>query len=78
MLPNHRNSIVFTGFQAPGTRGNALVNGEKFGWDAEVPELFEEVDIWEQNSHSCIRILAKHDFFIRLFDLPPRAGTENS
>lgn len=109
LLPNPRNSIVFAGFQAPGTRGDALVNGaqkvkihgaywpvkaeihnldsmsahgdyneiltwleqgnlkpdkvyithgevvasdtmrkhisEKFGWDAEVPELFEEVDI---------------------------------
>jgi len=109
LLPNPRNSIVFAGFQAPGTRGDALVNGaesvkihgeywpvkadiynldsmsahgdyneilewleqgslkpekvyvthgemvasdvmrkriaEKFGWDAEVPELFEEVEI---------------------------------
>jgi metallo-beta-lactamase family protein len=109
LLPNPRNSIVFAGYQAPGTRGDALVNGtqsvkihgaywpvkaeihnmdsmsahgdyseilawleqgnlkpdnvyvthgevvasdtmrkhitEKFGWDAEVPELFEEVDI---------------------------------
>lgn len=109
LLPNERNSIVFAGFQAPGTRGDALVNGansvkihgeywpvradihnldslsahgdyneiltwlekgslrpdrvyvthgeivasdvmrrrirEKFGWDTEVPELFEEVDI---------------------------------
>ena len=109
LLPNPRNSIVFAGFQAPGTRGDALVNGaesvkihgeywpvkaeihnldslsahgdyneilawleqgtlkpekvyvthgemvasdvmrkrirEKFGWDAEVPELFEEVEV---------------------------------
>lgn len=109
LLPNERNSIVFAGFQAPGTRGDALVHGvesvkihgeywpvradvfnldslsahgdfkeiltwldqgnlkpervyvthgevvasdvmrkritERFGWDAEVPELFEEVDI---------------------------------
>lgn len=109
LLPNPRNSVVFAGFQAPGTRGDALVNGaesvkihgeywpvkaeihnldsmsahgdyneilawleqgslkpekvyithgeavasdtmrkhitEKFGWDAEVPELFEEVEI---------------------------------
>ena len=27
LLPNHRNSIVFAGFQAVGTRGDALVNG---------------------------------------------------
>jgi metallo-beta-lactamase family protein len=109
LLPNPRNSIIFAGFQAPGTRGDALVNGaesvkihgeywpvkaeihnldsmsahgdyqeilqwleqgnlkpekvyvthgevvasdtmrkhisEKFGWDAEVPDLFEEVEI---------------------------------
>ncbi|KEF31627.1 Metallo-beta-lactamase family protein, RNA-specific [Marinobacter nitratireducens] len=109
LLPNPRNSIVFAGFQAPGTRGDALVNGaesvkihgeywpvkadifnlnslsahgdyreildwleqgdirpskvyithgevvasdvmrkhvsEKFGWNVEVPELFEEVTI---------------------------------
>lgn len=109
LLPNPRNSIVFAGFQAPGTRGDALVKGvesvkihgeywpvkaeihnlnamsahgdyqeildwldqgslkpqkvyvthgemvasdimrkrisERFGWDAEVPDLFEEVEI---------------------------------
>ncbi|AZT84546.1 MBL fold metallo-hydrolase [Marinobacter sp. NP-4(2019)] len=109
LLPNPRNSVVFAGFQAPGTRGDALVNGvesvkihgeywpvkaeihnldslsahgdyreiltwleqgqlkpekvyvthgemvasdvmrkrirEKFGWDAEVPELFDEVEV---------------------------------
>ncbi|EMP55963.1 beta-lactamase domain-containing protein [Marinobacter santoriniensis NKSG1] len=109
LLPNPRNSVVFAGFQAPGTRGDALVNGadtvkihgeywpvkaeihnldslsahgdyreilawleqgslkpekvyvthgevvasdtmrkrihEAFGWQAEVPELYEEVDI---------------------------------
>ena len=109
LLPNPRNSIVFAGFQAPGTRGDALVNGaesvkihgdywpvkaevhnleslsahgdyqeilqwlgqgsldpgkvyishgepvasdimrkrihERFGWDTEVPELFDEVDV---------------------------------
>ena len=109
LLPNARNSIVFAGFQAPGTRGDALVNGaqsvkihgaywpvkaeihnldsmsahgdyteilewlakgqlkpkkvyithgevvasdtmrkhivEKFGWETEVPELFQEVEI---------------------------------
>ncbi len=27
LAPNHKNSIVFVGFQAPGTRGDALVNG---------------------------------------------------
>lgn len=27
MLPDKRNSVVFTGFQSPGTRGHALVNG---------------------------------------------------
>lgn len=27
MLPDHRNSVVFTGFQAPGTRGRSLVEG---------------------------------------------------
>ncbi len=27
LLPGHRNSIVFPGFQAPGTRGDAMVNG---------------------------------------------------
>ncbi len=109
LLPNPRNSVVFAGFQAPGTRGDALVNGaesvkihgeywpvkaeihnldslsahgdyneilewleqsslkpgkvyvthgelvasdvmrkrirDKFGWDVEVPELFEEVEV---------------------------------
>ena len=109
LLPNPRNSIVFAGFQAPGTRGDAMVHGadsvkihgeywpvraevynmdslsahgdyeeiltwleqgslkpdkvyvthgemlasdimrkrirERFGWDAEVPELYAEVDI---------------------------------
>lgn len=109
LLPNPRNSIVFAGFQAPGTRGDSLVNGaesvkihgeywpvnaeicnvdslsahgdyqeilewlgqgnlqpekvyithgetlpademrkhvrERFGWDTEVPELFDEVEI---------------------------------
>ncbi|TPW24792.1 MBL fold metallo-hydrolase [Marinobacter nauticus] len=109
LLPNPRNSVVFAGFQAPGTRGDVLVHGaesvkihgeywpvkaeihnmdsmsahgdyqeilhwleqgtlkpekvyvthgeavasdtmrkrisEKFGWDAEVPDLFEEVEI---------------------------------
>ncbi len=29
MLPNHRNSIVFAGFQAAGTRGRDLVEGAK-------------------------------------------------
>ena len=28
-LPNHRNSVVLTGFQVPGTRGRALADGEK-------------------------------------------------
>lgn len=109
LLPNPRNSVVFAGFQAPGTRGDALVNGaetvkihgeywpvkaeihnldslsahgdyreilawleqgslkpekvyvthgemvasdtmrkrihEAFGWQAEVPELYEDVEI---------------------------------
>ncbi|PFG09481.1 MBL fold metallo-hydrolase RNA specificity domain-containing protein [Marinobacter sp. LV10MA510-1] len=27
LLPNHRNSVVFAGFQALGTRGDSLVNG---------------------------------------------------
>jgi len=109
IICNPSNSVVFAGFQAPGTRGDALVNGaesvkihgeywpvkadiynldsmsahgdyneilewleqgslepekvyvthremvasdvmrkriaEKFGWDAEVPELFEEVEV---------------------------------
>jgi len=109
LMPNPRNSVVFAGFQAPGTRGDALVKGaesvkihgeywpvkaeihnmdsmsahgdyleilqwleqgslkpekvyvthgeavasdtmrkritEKFGWNAEVPDLFEEVEI---------------------------------
>lgn len=109
LLPNHRNSVVFAGFQAPGTRGDRLVAGvdkvrihgeywpvratihnmnslsahgdynellhwleqgslqpskvyvthgemlasdimrqrirDKFGWDAEVPELFQEVEV---------------------------------
>ena len=109
LLPNPRNSIVFAGFQAPGTRGDAMVHGaesvkihgeywpvkaqihnldslsahgdyeeiltwleqgqlapervyithgemvaadvmrkhihERLGWDAEVPDLFDEVDI---------------------------------
>lgn len=29
LAPNHKNSIVFLGFQAPGTRGDAMVNGAK-------------------------------------------------
>ncbi len=29
LAPNHKNSIVFLGFQAPGTRGDAIVNGAK-------------------------------------------------
>ncbi|MBL4608925.1 MAG: MBL fold metallo-hydrolase, partial [Pseudomonadales bacterium] len=29
MLANHRNSIVFAGFQAPGTRGASMVGGAK-------------------------------------------------
>lgn len=109
LLPNPRNSIVFAGFQAPGTRGDSLVKGaesvkihgeywpvkaevhnidslsahgdyseilewlgqgslsprkvyishgesvasdvmrkrirDRFGWDTEVPELFDEVDV---------------------------------
>tara|TARA_R110002110_G_scaffold391972_1_gene605341 strand:- start:263 stop:1624 length:1362 start_codon:yes stop_codon:yes gene_type:complete len=109
LLPNYRNSVVFAGFQASGTRGDRLVAGvesvkihgeywpvkaeihnmgslsahgdynellqwleqgslepgkvyvthgemlasdimrkrihEKFGWDSEVPDLFEEVEI---------------------------------
>ena len=40
MAPNHRNSIVFMGFQAPGTRGEKLVNGAEtiriFGKDIPV------------------------------------------
>jgi metallo-beta-lactamase family protein len=28
-LPNARNSVILTGFQVPGTRGRALVDGEK-------------------------------------------------
>lgn len=27
LAPNHKNSIVFAGFQAPGTRGDAMVSG---------------------------------------------------
>ncbi|WP_426414869.1 MBL fold metallo-hydrolase RNA specificity domain-containing protein [Aestuariirhabdus sp. LZHN29] len=27
LVSNHRNSVVFAGFQAPGTRGDAMVNG---------------------------------------------------
>src|SRR5690606_28366758 len=27
LAPHHKNSIVFAGFQAPGTRGDAIVNG---------------------------------------------------
>lgn len=90
LLPNPRNSLVFAGFQAPGTRGGALVNGadsvkihgdyneilqwlkagalkpekvyvthgelvasdvmrkriqEKFDWNTEAPELFDEAEI---------------------------------
>ena len=29
LAPNHRNSIVFMGFQAPGTRGEKMVNGAR-------------------------------------------------
>lgn len=38
--PDHRNSIIFTGFQAPGTRGDRIVNGER-----AVKMLGEMVDI---------------------------------
>jgi len=27
LVTNHRNSVIFAGFQAPGTRGDAMVNG---------------------------------------------------
>jgi len=29
LAPNHRNTILFTGFQAAGTRGEAMVNGAR-------------------------------------------------
>lgn len=28
-LPDHRNSVIFVGFQVPGTRGDRLINGEE-------------------------------------------------
>ncbi|WP_431686516.1 MBL fold metallo-hydrolase RNA specificity domain-containing protein [Hahella sp. NBU794] len=47
LLPDHRNTIVFAGFQAPGTRGDALthgaervkIHGEYFPVKAEVINL---------------------------------------
>lgn len=36
LLPDHRNTVLFAGFQAPGTRGDAMVNGA------------ERIKIWGQ------------------------------
>ncbi len=47
LIGNHRNSVVFAGFQAPGTRGDALLkgvnaikmHGSYYGVDAEVVSI---------------------------------------
>ena len=48
LAPDHRNSIVFMGFQAPGTRGEKLVNGAEkiriFGKDVPVKAKVYQVD----------------------------------
>lgn len=48
MAPNHRNTIVLTGFQAAGTRGDALAHGASsirmFGQDVPVRATVERID----------------------------------
>ena len=48
LAPNHRNTILFTGFQAAGTRGEALVNGARqvkvFGQQVPIRATVECLD----------------------------------
>ena len=48
LAPNHRNSIVLMGFQAPGTRGEKLLNGCEsiriFGKDVPVKAKVHKID----------------------------------
>ncbi|MCL6269079.1 MBL fold metallo-hydrolase [Sansalvadorimonas sp. 2012CJ34-2] len=48
LAPNHRNSIVFMGFQAPGTRGEKLISGAEtirvFGRDIPVRASVHKLD----------------------------------
>lgn len=77
LLPNHRNSVLFAGYQAPGTRGDAMVNGadrikihgEYFPVKASVHNLdslsahgdYEELLAWLQQSHiTPIKVFVTH------------------
>lgn len=67
-LPDHRNTILFTGYQAGGTRGDKLVKGEKtikimgemIAVHAQIALIsnlsahadYEEILAWLQNFHS--------------------------
>jgi len=48
MLPDFRNTVIMVGYQAGGTRGRKLLNGDKsikiFGIDTEVKAQVEEID----------------------------------
>ena len=48
MLPDAKNSVILTGYQAVGTRGRSLIDGAKmlkmFGKDVEVHAQIELVD----------------------------------
>lgn len=54
LLPDHRNSIVFAGFQAPGTRGDSLVHGatEVKIHGAYVPVRAEVYNIESMSAHA--------------------------
>ena len=48
MLPDHRNTVVMVGYQAGGTRGRKLLNGDKtvkiFGIEVDVKAQVAEID----------------------------------
>lgn len=48
MLPDHRNAVIMVGYQAGGTRGRKLLNGDHklkiFGIDVKVKAHIEEID----------------------------------